>query len=114
MDIDDPNFWQKIIGLEDEHQKAKDVILSGKRKRTKVRSYREDDNFADIDRAIKNSRNDTKESDLDADEDDDDIDEREEEEEDLSIKSKWYSLVKDRLLAFGWGRWDEILSLIHI
>ena len=108
VDIDDPNFWKKIIGLEDEDQKAKDVILSGKRKRTKVKSYREEDNFADIDRAIKNSRNDTKESDFDLDEEDDDIDEREDEEEDLSIKSKWYSLVKDRLLAFGWGRWDEI------
>ena len=45
VDIDDPNFWKKIIGTEDEDQKAKDVILSGKRKRTKVRSYREDDNF---------------------------------------------------------------------
>merc|ERR1711988_356048 len=108
--IDDPDFWKKIIGLEDVEQRATNVILSGKRRRTKVKSYREEDSFADIDKAIRDNREgkDGDSYDFDPDDDLDVGEDLEDEEEHSSIKSKWFSIVKDRLLTFGWGRWDEI------
>jgi superfamily II DNA or RNA helicase len=102
VDMDDPDFWKKMIGLADPREEERAALAAGTRKRRRFAgSYKEANDF----RAWMIEGGSEYE-----------LDQTDEEGNDAEVTagtrrlaaSHWYNVVQDRLMAYGWGSWRAI------
>ena len=96
VDINDPDFWKKIIGVADVAEEDSQIV-SGKRKRF-AGSYKEMHEFDALTSAFLDSTDDENDGDSD--------DAAKNAEGNASVIPRWVLTVKERLLAHGLGKLD--------
>ncbi|RMX70437.1 hypothetical protein KXD40_004000 [Peronospora effusa] len=104
VDLDDPDFWKKAVGLTEPDPVETEILLPHQRKRTRVARFGDGGNFSD--------------GSISDDEYEQEKREREKEErerlEEKSAPREWTQNGRDRLqralMHYGFGRWEVIRS----
>jgi len=112
VDIEDPDFWKKMLGDVVEKKGPDDVTQ--RRRRTKMTNYNEDNLARYLDATLgEESGSSSNEG-----EDEDDVDDSVERMRwgGSALKNEWKKddadAVAKALLTFGYGRWDDLLKLL--